>query len=207
MKHMSRFFIAFGCILGIATTAQATPITGGQTQLTLTAASTFAMLGATISPLGTATLSSATNPVATFPITGGSAAPGGDVIQHMGSGLEISATSPTTIVDTRNYVINTTTEVIDASVSINGGSATTLALFKLGSKGLSNIPFTLTQTAVNDLNAAFGIDALSTSLQIGTMTSSPAVKLTPVPEPATAPLIGMALLGLAAFRRRARAAH
>lgn len=205
MKTMSQFLVGCTFVVGIAATAHATPITGGKTQLTLTAASTFAMLGATISPLGTATLTSATNPVATLPITGGSTSTSGDIIQQMGSGLEINA-SPV-IVDTTNYVINTSTEIITASVTINGGSATTLALFKLGSKGLSNVPFTLTQTAVNDLNAAFGIDALTTSLQIGTMTSSPTVKGTPAPEPAGVAVIGAALLGLAAARRRARPAQ
>ena len=69
---------------------------------------------------------------------------------------------------------------------------------------LSNVPFTLTATAVNDLNAAFGIDALRTSLQIGTMTTSPTVKGTPIREPATGAVIGVALLGLAACGRCVR---
>jgi hypothetical protein len=193
----------------MAATAQATPITGGTTHLTLTAASTFAMLGATISPLGTAKLSSGTNPVATFPITGGSTSPSGDIIQHMGSGLEISAASPTTVVDTRNYLIDTAKAVIDADVSINGGSATNFGLFTLSSKNLSNDPFTLTPAAVNALNKAFGINALNTSLQIGTLTSSPTVKAGPVPapEPGTATVVGVGLLALAAARRRTRAAR
>ncbi len=164
------------------------------------------MLGATISPLGTATLSSGTNPVATLRITGGSTGANGDIIQHMGSGLEISANSPTAVVDTRNYVINTAKAVIDADVSINGGSATNLALFTLSSKGLSDVPFTLTSAAVTALNKAFGINVLNTSLQIGIMTSSPTIGVGSVPEPATPAVIGVGLLALAAARRRTRAA-
>lgn len=205
MKSMSQLLVAFGLVVGVTAGAQAAPITGGTTKLTLTSASTFAMLGATFSPLGTATLSSAKNPVATFPITGGSTSPSGDIIQDVGSGLEISA-SPV-IVDTRNYLINTVTEVIDADVSVNGGTSTNLALFKLGSKGLSNVPLTLTATAVNALNAAFGINVLTTSTPIGTLTASPTVKGSPVPEPATTTVIGVALLALAGVKRRARVIH
>jgi hypothetical protein len=202
MKAVSQLLVAFGFAVGMAATAQATPITGGTTQLTLVSAPLLAMLGATISPLGTATLMG-TPPVATMPITGGSTSAKGDIIQQKGSGLEISATSPTTIVDTRNYVINTITEVITASVSINSGPATNLALFTLGSAGLSDVPFYLTPGAVTALNKAFGIDALNTSIEIGTMTSSPNVGVG-VPEPATAAIVGMGLLALASVRRRMR---
>lgn len=207
MKSISQLLVVAALMVGVTAGAQAAPITGGTTKLTLTSASTFAMLGATFSALGTATLSTANPPVATFPITGGSTSPSGDIIQEMGSGLEISATSPTTIVDTRNYLINTISEVIDADVSINGGAATNLALFKLGSKGLSNVQLTLTQTAVNALNAAFGIDVLTTSTPIGKLTTSPTVKGGPVPEPGTITVFGVALLALAGMRRRMRVTH
>lgn len=205
MKSMPQLLVAFGFAVGMAATAQATPITGGTTQLTLTSAPLLAMLGASISPLGTATLSGSP-PVATFTITGGSTSATGDIIQHKGSGLEISAMNPTTIVDTRNYVVNTAKAVISAAVSINGSPATNFALFTLGSAGLSDVPFTLTQAAATALNNAFGIDALNTSIEIGTLTTSPNVGVGLVPEPATATVVGVGLLALAAARRRTHAA-
>ncbi len=211
MKRTPQLLGAFGLAVGMVATAQAAPITGGTTQVTLTSASILASLGASISPLGSATLSSGTNPVATFPITGGSTSSTGDLIQHVGSGLEISASSPTTVVNTRHYLIDTANAVIDAGVSINGGSASNIGLFTLGSSGLSNVPLTLTPAAVTALNNAFGINVLNTSLQIGTLTSSPTVGSgapgpVAAPEPATATVLGVGLLALAAARRRTRAA-
>ncbi|MBV9748157.1 MAG: hypothetical protein JO157_05030 [Acetobacteraceae bacterium] len=207
MKNMPQLLGGIGLAFGFAATAQAAPITGGTTQVTLTIASTLASLGASVSPLGTATVSDSSPPVATFPITGGSTSSTGDLIQHNGSGLEISA-SPT-VVDTRNYLIDTANKVIDADVSENGTSAGTIGLFTLGSSGLTNVPLTLTSGAVTALNAAFGLsgtDALTTSTPIGTLTSSPTVGAVAAPEPATAAVVGVGLLALAAVRRRARAA-
>ncbi len=207
MKSMLQLLGAIGLAVGFAATAQAAPITGGTTQVTLTIASTLASLGASVSPLGTATVSDTNPPVATFPITGGSTSSTGDMIQHNGSGLEISA-SPT-VIDTQNYLIDTANAVIDAAVSENGTSVGTIGLFTLGSSGLTNVPLTLTSGAVTALNAAFGLsgaDALTTSTPIGTLTSSPTVGAVAAPEPATAAVVGVGLLALAVARRRTRAA-
>ena len=209
MKSMPQLLGAIGLAIGMAATAQAAPITGGTTQVTLTIASTLSALGASVSPLGTATLSNANPPVATFPITGGSTSSTGDMIEHNGSGLEISASNPTTIVDTQNYLIDTANKVIDAAVSENGTAVGTIGLFTLGSSGLSDVPLTLTQGAVTALNAAFGLsgpDALTTSTPIGILTSLPTVGAVAAPEPATAVVVGVGLLALAAVRRRTRAA-
>ena len=212
MKSMPQLLGAIGLAVGMAATAQAAPITGGTTTVTLTIASTLGALGASVSPLGTATLNtSGTYPVATFPITGGSTSSTGDMIQHNGSGLEISASNPTTIVNTQNYLVDTANEVIDAAVSENGTSVGTIGLFTLGSSGLTNVPLTLTSGAVTALNTAFGLsgqDALTTSTPIGTLTSTPIAVAVAVaaPEPATAAVVGVGLLALAAARRRTRAA-
>jgi len=107
MKSMTQLFGAFGLAIGMAATAQAAPITGGTTEVTVTIASTLSALGASLSALGAATLSSGANPVVTFPITGGSTSSTGDLIEHNGSGLRITGTNPTTTVDTQNYLVDT----------------------------------------------------------------------------------------------------
>jgi hypothetical protein len=208
MKSMSQLFGAFGLAIGMAATAQAALITGGTTEVTVTIASTLSALGASLSPLGTATLSPGTNPVVTFPITGGSTSLAGDLIEHNGSGLRITGTNPTTTVDTQNYLVDTGNELIDADISINGASQGNIGLFTLGSSGLSNVPLTLTLNAVTALNTAFGLsgmDALTTSTPIGTLTSSPTVGAVAAPEPATITVVGVGLVALAAVRRRTRA--
>jgi hypothetical protein len=212
MKSMTQLFGAFGLAIGMTATAQAAPITGGTTEVTVTIASTLSALGASLSPIGTATLSSGANPVVTFPITGGSTSLTGDLIEHNGSGLRITGTNPTTTVDTQNYLVDTANELVDADVSINGASQGNIGLFTLGSSGLSNVPLTLTSSAVTALNTAFGLsgmDALTTSTPIGTLTSSPTVGSVAVaaPEPATITVLGVGLVALAAVRRRTRAAR
>ena len=149
-------------------------ITGGTTEVTITL--DLSALGASLNALGNATV---TGTVATFPITGGSTSSTGDLIEHNGSGLRITGTNPTTTVDTQNYLVNTGSEVVNADVSINGASQGNLGLFTLGSSGLSNVPLTLTSSAVTTINTAFGLsgmNALTTSTPIGTLTSSPIVK-------------------------------
>jgi hypothetical protein len=204
MKSMTQLLGALGLSVGMAVTARAAPITGGTTEVTVTIASTLSALGASLSPLGTATLTSGMNPVATFPITGGSTSSTGDLIEHNRSGLRITGTNPTTTVDTQNYLVNTGSEVVNADISINGASQGNIGLFTLGSSGLSNVPLTLTSNAVTALNTAFGLsgmNALTASTPIGTLTSSPTVGLAiAAPEPATITMLGVGFLALAAAR-------
>ena len=149
-------------------------ITGGTTEITVTL--NLLALGATLAQLGKATVTQGTNPVVTFPITGGSVNSEDYIIEHQNSGLQINGTNPPSALDTQNYVVNTGNKVVNAIIS-NGTSET--GLFTLGSSGLSNVPLTLTSDAVSVLNKAFGLsggDELTTTTPIGTLTSSPTVK-------------------------------
>ena len=147
-------------------------------------------------------LSSGANPVVTFPITGGSTSSTGDLIEHNGSGLQVTGTNPTTTVDIQIYLVDTGKELVDADSSIDGALQGNIGLFTLGSSGLSNVPLTLTSNAVTALNAAFGLsgmDAFTTSTPIGTLTSSPTVGFAvAAPEPATITVVGVGLVALAA---------
>ncbi len=71
MKSMPLLLSAIGALVGSSRNGASGPITGGTTQVALTVASTLSALGASVNPLGTATLSDTNPPVATFPITGG----------------------------------------------------------------------------------------------------------------------------------------
>jgi hypothetical protein len=199
-----RLLASTALVVATAAAAHAAPITGGTTEVTLTSAATLASLGASVSGLGTATINtSGTYPVATFPITGGSTSPSGNLIEHNGSGLAITAGS--TVVDARNFLIDTANAVIDSDVSINSGSSSNIGLFAIGS-GLS---LTLTSGAATALSPVFGLPASQLeALVIGTATTSPTVGTGAVdaPEPATVAMLGAGLLGLVAFRRRTHAA-
>ena len=195
----------------VATTvaaAHAAPITGGTTEVTLTSAPVLAGLGVSVSPLGTASISSGATgaaPVASFPITGGSSDSSGALIEHNGSGLALSAGG--TVVDARNFLIDTANAVVDSDVSVNGASAGNLGLFSIG----PGLTLTLTAGAASALDAAFGTEALSSSTVIGTAATSPVVGPTvPAPvaasEPAGVAVLGAGLLALVAIRRRASVA-
>ena len=192
---------AFAVVTAV-TAAHAAPIIGGTTEVTLTSAPVLAGLGVSVSPLGTASVSSGTTgapPVASFPITGGTAASNGALIEHNGSGLALSAGS--TVVDARNFLIDTANAVVDSDVSIDGASAGNLGLFSIG----PGLTLTLTPGAASALDAAFGTEALSSSTVIGTAATSPVVGAPPVaaPEPAGVAVLGAGLLALVAIRRRA----
>jgi hypothetical protein len=146
------------------------PIIGGATAVTLSAAGALDSLGVKVSLLGSATLdTSGADPVATFPITGGTVGPGEGiaVILHQGSGLELSDAAGT--VDIRNLLIDTANTEIDADLTLNGHAIGNAAVFDLGADGL----LTLTAGAATALNSTLGTDALNTTITIGTAATSP----------------------------------
>jgi hypothetical protein len=199
---------AFVAMVGVSLGAsKAAVITGGMTEVELTSADVLAGLGVTVTPLGTATIEATSPfPTAVFPITGGSIGPGGALIQHGGSGLELSTAAAS--IDLQNFLIDTAGGVVDGLVTIGAGPPVgVVALFTLGAGATptTNIPLTLTAGAADALNAVFfpaGNGPFSTSTQIGLASTFPTTAV--VPEPATWAmlLLGFAGLGYAGYRRR-----
>jgi hypothetical protein len=213
MRSMKEITIAVliscSAVLGLGFSAsQAAVITGGMTDVVLTSADVLAGLGVTVTPLGSATIEPTSPfPTAVFPITGGSIGPSGALIQHDGSGLELS--TATASIDLQNFLIDTAGGVVDGLVTIGAGPPVgVVALFTLGtgSSPTMNIPLTLTSGAADALNTVFfpaGGGPFSTATQIGIASTFPT---TAVPEPATwgMMLLGFAGLGLASYRRNAQ---
>jgi len=144
------------------------PIVSGQTDVTLTSAGTLASLGVHVATLGSATLNtSGPNPVAEFPITGGTEQSSGDVILHEGSGLALTGAGHT--VDLQNFLVDTIHGAVDAHVTIDGKFAGDLAVFNVGAGGT----LTLTSAAAGALDSTFGTSALSASTVVGTASPHP----------------------------------
>jgi hypothetical protein len=148
------------------------PVLGGETAVTLTAAATLEALGVSAAPLGAATLdTSGAAPVADFPITGGTAGPGSDlVILHQGSGLELADSAGA--LDLSDFRIDTRNGVVDANVSANGQPAGTVAVFSIGTDGAT---LRLTPTAAGVANQTLGTTAITPDTVIGTAMPSPII--------------------------------
>jgi len=113
-----------------------------------------------------------------FPITAGklNAKTYAGQIKHAGG---ISLTRGDTRVDLRNFVINVdsapdlTARVGDARVSILDLDLSGAKITKSGRKlTIAGVTATLTKTAADALNAAFGTDAFTEGLELGTATVS-----------------------------------
>jgi hypothetical protein len=141
------------------------PLLGGDTAVTLTSAATLGSLGVSVAPLGAATLdASGAAPVADFPITGGTAGPGSDlVILHQGSGLELADSAGA--LDLSDFQIDTRNGVVDANVSVNGQSAGNVAVFSIGTDGTT---LRLTPSAAGVVDQTLGTAAFSSDTVIGT---------------------------------------
>jgi hypothetical protein len=196
--------VALTCAAPLGAQAQALPITGGVTSVTLSAAPVLVGAGLGVAPLGSAILSpgSAGIPLAFFPVTGGviDTATFAGTIEHEGSGLSLS--NATTTVNLTNFLINTNTLSLSGDVSVGATSLFDVPLFNLGLSGQLVSPFSLslTSTAAGALTAFLGLPDL-TGVTLGTANTIP---ITAVPEPETwmAMLAGLALVGAAIQRRR-----
>ncbi len=205
---MKLSLLAASALVALAATpaaqAQALPIIGGLTSVTLTAAPTLASVGLAVAPLGSAQVSpgSAGIPIAYFPVTGGAidTVSFAGSIQHAGSGLSLSNASAT--VSLTNFVIDTTTSLLSGNVAVGGSGLGVVPLFTIGSSGVATSPFSLSLTAAaaGALSTVFGIPNL-TGAVLGTANTIP---ITTVPEPATvvSMLAGLALMGGLMRRRR-----
>jgi hypothetical protein len=189
-----------------AAQAQALPIVGGVTSVTLTAAPTLTSLGVGFATLGTAAVSPGSDgiPLAYFPVTGGAidTATFAGSIEHDGSGLALSSAGTT--VNLTDFIIDTVALTLTGQVAVEGGAALgAVPLFNLGLSGNVVSPFTLSLTsdAAGALSAVFGLPDL-TGVTLGTASTIPITSA--VPEPATyaAMLAGLALVALTLARRR-----
>ena len=108
--------------------AQAIPVVGGITTVTLVSAPTLTGAGVAVTPLGTATATAGAGgiPVVRFPITGGDlSASFAGTIAHNGSGLRLTTSTGT--VSLTNFLIDT------VSLSLSGAVA-------FGTTTLNNVP-------------------------------------------------------------------
>ena len=149
-------------------TSGETPIIGGETSVTLTSAATLTSLGVTVTPLGSAKVNtSGANPVAEFPITGGTESATADVILHQGSGLELSDSKGS--IELHDFRIDTRNGVVDADVTVDGKYVGNLAVFDIG----AGDSLTLTSAAAAAADSALGTSAITPSVVIGTADPSP----------------------------------
>ncbi len=203
--HLTASAALVAALAAPAVQAQALPIVGGITSVTLTAAPTLTTLGVGVGTLGTATVSPGSDgiPLVYFPVTGGAidTASFAGSIEHDGSGLALSSAGTT--VNLTDFVIDTVGLTLTGEVAVEGGAVLgAVPLFDLGFSTNPVSPFTLSLTpaAAGALTAVFGLPDL-TGVTLGTANSIP---VTTVPEPATyaAMLAGLAMVGLSLARRR-----
>ncbi len=201
---MKRIVLTMGVALGLTAGAvQAAPITGGETDVTVTA--DLAALGLGAAPFGTATADGATF---TFPITGGNSAEDGALtILHDGSGVTLSTldAADETEATVGNFVIDTAAETVFGDVIGGPGG---LEFFTFG-EAEGGIGLDIAAPLAGALTSVFGAADL-TGVPFGVATTAPEFDTgespAPVPLPASALLLVAALGGLGALGRRRRAA-
>lgn len=187
--------------------AQAVPIIGGNTAVTLTSASALNEAGLSVAPLGSATVVPDSNPpIINFGITGGSIDLNtfAGTIEHDGSGFSLSDDDVT--VELRNFVINTVTLVLSGDVTANGSMLDDVGLLNIGLSGIEETPFslTLTDTAAGLLSSIFFSDEVDlTGFELGLASTQPITAAIPEPETYALMLAGLVAVGFAARRRRA----
>jgi hypothetical protein len=185
--------------------AQALPITGGLTSVTLTAAPSLASLGLTVAPLGSALVSPGSTgiPIAYFPVTGGSidTVTFAGSIEHAGSGLSLS--NATTTINLTSFVIDTVGLQLTGDVAFGTTALSDVPLFNIGFSGVATSPFSLTLTAAaaGALTAVLGVPDL-TGVVLGTANTIPITSAIPEPSTYAAMLGGLALMGMVLSRRR-----
>lgn len=190
--------------LPMAAQAQALPIIGGITAVTLTSAPTLSGAGLSVGTLGSALFSpgSAGTPLVYFPVTGGTldTVTFGGSIEHAGSGLSLSSAAST--LNLTDFTIDTVAGVLTGQAAVGSTALGAVPLFSLLPSGNIVSPFSLrlTSAAAGALTAVFGVPDL-TGLEIGTANTIP---VTAVPEPATyaVMLAGLAVLAWVTQRRR-----
>ncbi|MEM7489132.1 MAG: VPLPA-CTERM sorting domain-containing protein [Pseudomonadota bacterium] len=200
MKHRLALAAATAlATLSVGAAAQASTITGGITQVTVTA--DLPALGLGGAPFGSAFVTD----LATFnfPITGGTATADGATILHDGSGVMLftAADDDDTEVTVGNFVIDTAAAGITGDV-IGGPTGLDLFVFSEDDTDFSDgIDLDITATLAGALTSIFAAPDL-TGAQFGVATTSPEVAPIPLPASAWMLLAGLGGVGLVARRKR-----
>jgi len=189
-----------GAVLALAApaTAATLPIVGDETRIEVTA--DLGGLGLAAAPVGAATVDvTGTNPVFTFPITGGSldTATGNALIAHDGSGVELSALADPAITGSiGDFDIDTgSAQVFGAVFGTPAGASPLFDIVGLDSRGAE---LAISEFFAGKLTGVFGAPDL-TGAQFGFAVPDVAT----VPVPAALPLMAGGL-GLMAFVARRR---
>ena len=228
MRHLK--FIGFAVLLLMsAVSARAELITGGSTVVDLTSLTALSNAGLTVQPLGTATLDTTRTPTTvTFPVTGGTSVSAGSTVNHQGTGMAITNNSnflflTNFVVDTQRAFMSGDTQSLDVfgrNYNSGGSAADLFTLQPTGAGRTYRLLFTnAASTALNSVAGAstgagtqwtgteFGIAHLNFQTGAnggGSGGSGGGGGPNPVPEPGTALLLSMGLLGLlgTALKRR-----
>jgi hypothetical protein len=164
---------------------------------------TLTGLGLSLSPLGQASFNASTGTL-TFPITSGTIGGTGDVFNHDGSGISLTAGSNS--ITFRNFVINTSTDTLSGNVHFGNNQMNGVALFDIGNGGV----LTLDAQAAASLSSAFGVSNLA-GTTFGTATINVPLTsgaggsggtptgTTPTPEPSVFGLLAASVLAIGGF--------
>jgi hypothetical protein len=210
--NLSLFASASALIAAVlALPAQAIPVVGGITTVTLVSAPTLTGAGVTVGLLGTATAAPPGPggvPVVRFPITGGDlSASFAGTIAHNGSGL--SLTTSTGSIRLTNFLIDTVSLTLSGAVAFGTTTLSNVPLFSLTNNGNAASPFDLklSATAAGALVTVLGVPNLTGAL-IATAATAPVTAVAAIPEPSTYALMlgGLGFAGWAARRRKTAAA-
>lgn len=182
-------------VLAAVPVRAATILPGNSTDITLAIGSVLTAIGATVAPLGTASVDFVGSaPVARFPITGGTSLPSGLTILHQGSGLRFENFADS--LEISDFIIDTAAARVFADVAIGGVPVFTDAPIFAIQPGLV---LTLTVVAADEVNRLLGFVLFDGQSVIGTAVTNPNIA---VPVPAAGALLLTGMLAMTLVRRR-----